>query len=429
MAPKPKEEAARPSMTDFRVAQIVRKRMRTTRKEVEEATYLDPEKAVKRLIASGIVESHRPGVRARISRAGAPPQLLTLGRNLGYMIGVDIGHRAVSVSITRAEFHSVLDEPFCEEVPYLDDNPKLAFDAAAKLVREAIAAAQERDGLRAEEVIGIGVGVPAPINRTSQKVESEMHILSAWSEYKPAEEIHSRLADLLPNVAVEVDNDASLGALGIYSWGLLNADVPTDVARDLIYVRVGDGIGAGVVVKGKLVGGGSGYAGEIGHVKVDERGRFCPRCGQRGCVETKASDRAVLEEVAPTAFAARPDEVSIEEAVEATHPACFRALQEAGWYLGVALAHARTLLDPTRIILGGPLAGSSYYHAGVVAGMVSNSINLKVRGRDVVSPAPVELRERRPDLGSPEMLGAIAIAVHRCGDTHIRRKLGIDTPA
>jgi predicted NBD/HSP70 family sugar kinase len=426
--------APRFSMTDFRVAQIVRKRMLATRRQVADAAYLQSvDKAVKKLAAAEVITSHKPGAaaaaRAAISRAGAPNHLLTLSRELGFLIGIDITHAQVSVTITRAEFGKVLEAPFREVVPKLDDQPHAALNTAAGLVHKALDAAVESDGLSAEQVIGIGLGLPAPVNREKKTIGSEMHILSSWASVEPVTELAERLAAVLPGVPIEIDNDASLGALGIHSWETLNSN-PDDgpAPRDLIYVRVADGIGAGVVIKGKLVGGGSGFAGEIGHVKVDDRGRFCPRCGQRGCVETKSSERAVLDEVASTVFDRPRDQVTIEEVIARDHPACGRAMHEAGMHLGLALAHARTLLDPSRIYLGGSLTDSeNYFMPGVRTGLISNSID---SGRPkVIFRSPVALRENRPDLDSPELLGAIAIALHRCGDAYIKRRLGLGETA
>jgi predicted NBD/HSP70 family sugar kinase len=418
--------------TDFRVAQIVRKRMRTTRKEVAGAAYLtevsDP---IKRLIAADIVSSHNPNRAARTALAtvsGRPTHWLTLSRELGFLIGIDIGHGRVSVTITRADFERIFEEaPLTRSVPRLDEEPAAALDAAADLVREAVAAAAASDGLTADRVIGIGVGLPAPVNRATKTIGAEMHILSSWSSLKPVDELRDRLADLLPSVEIEVDNDASLGALGVHSYETLSFDPTNPEAtpppRDLIYVRVTDGIGAGVVIKGKLVGGGSGVAGEIGHVKVDDRGRFCRRCGQRGCVETKSSERAVIEEVARTVFDRRPEDVTIEEVVARDHPACRRAMQEAGMHLGLALAHARTLLDPTCIYLGGALTESQrYFMPGVKAGLISNSID-SGQAQKMIRIAPAGLRKNRPDLDSPELLGAIAKVLHRCGDEYIKRRM------
>jgi predicted NBD/HSP70 family sugar kinase len=414
-------------ISEFRVAQIVRKRMRTTRKEVAAASYLSSaDEAVKRLVAADVLASHAPSPRPwRGAGTGRPSQWLTLSPKLGYLLGVDIAHDVVSATITRAEFGRVLERAIRREVPDLDDDPDAALAVAAELITEVI----ELAGVQTGEIIGIGVGLPAPVNRATRRVESDLNILSSWSETAPADELAENLGPALDGIPIEVDNDASLGALGVHAWETLNAP-PAEAPRDLIYVRVSDGIGAGVVIKGKLVGGGSGFAGEIGHVKVDDRGRFCRRCGQRGCVETKSSDRAVIAEVAMPAFGREVADVSIEEILAHEHPACHRALHEAGFHLGVALAHARTLLDPKRIYIGGPLATSGrFFLPGVRRGILENSLSLATKVADLVVPAPLALATQRPDLESPELFGAIAIALHRCGDEYVRQRLGIPPTA
>jgi predicted NBD/HSP70 family sugar kinase len=428
------ENAVDFTMTDFRIAQIVRKKMRTTKREVAAASHLSGvARSVSKLVDAKIVTAHEPDASAwkRLVgaagsvRRGRPEHWLTLSRDLGFLIGVDIAHQGVAVTITRAEFGKVLKEPRRVQVKNLDDNPEKAFDTAAELIVEVFEEARDLAGAEPDQVIGIGVGLPAPVSRETKTISPEMHILSAWSSYEPEQELAKRLAGLLPKVPIEVDNDASLGALGVYSWETLSSD-PAMAPRDLLYVRVGDGIGAGVVIKGKLVGGGSGFAGEIGHVKVDERGHFCPRCGQRGCVETKASEGSVLAELAPTVFDKAPAEVTIADILGRDHPACNRSLYEAGWSLGIALAHARTLLDPRRIYIGGEMASARYFMLGVAQGIVNNSLSLAIRSKELVVSSPSSLPEERSDLRSPELLGAFAIALHRCGDRYIERKIGLN---
>lgn len=415
----------------LRAAQVVRKRMRTTRKEVVKAAYLADTRPIKRLQDAGVVAAYRGDSKAwgelspsSKGKPGRPQEWLTLAPDLGYLIGVDIAHNRVSASITKADFSGVLHVAAREGMSELDEDPEAAFDAAAALIGRVFAEAHRLHGATAEQVIGIGIGLPAPVRRDTKTISPEMHILSAWSSYFPAKEVSDRLrrVGLLSDVPIEVENDASLGALGVHCWETLASD-PTTVPRDLIFVRVGDGIGAGVVVKGKLVGGGSGFAGEIGHVKIDERGHFCPRCGQRGCVETRTSDQAVLAEMRSTVFATVPGPIEIEEVISRRHPACYRVLHEAGWHLGSALAYARTLLDPTRIYIGGAMSASGHFMHGVRQGVISNSLTLAQQADDLVVCAPTTLVESRPDLASPELFGAIAIALHRCGDAYIERRL------
>ncbi|MFD8741375.1 ROK family protein, partial [Streptomyces sp. NPDC059618] len=85
-------------------------------------------------------------------------------------------------------------------------------------------------------------------------------------------------------VPVHVDNDANLGALGEMVWGSGRG------VRDLAYIKVASGVGAGLVIEGKIYRGPGGTAGEIGHITLDESGPVC-RCGNRGCLETFAAAR------------------------------------------------------------------------------------------------------------------------------------------
>ena len=117
------------------------------------------------------------------------------------------------------------------------------------------------------------------------------------------------------------------------------------------------------------------------------------------------------------------ERLSMDAVIASKHPACFRSLREAGWYLGAALAHARTLLDPTRIYIGGRMAQSQGFMTGVHDGISSNSMNLSTDVAEMVVPSPRTLPKRRPDLRTAELLGALAIALHRCGDGHIERRL------
>ena len=113
-------------------------------------------------------------------------------------------------------------------------------------------------------------------------------ILPGWTGLNAGEELSSRL-----DLHVAVDNDANLGALAEVSFGAGRG------LADVIYVMVSSGIGAGLVLGGRLHRGVTGFAGELGHVRVRaEKGAVC-RCGNRGCLETVASTDALLELLRP----------------------------------------------------------------------------------------------------------------------------------
>jgi predicted NBD/HSP70 family sugar kinase len=120
-------------------------------------------------------------------------------------------------------------------------------------------------------------------------------LLPAWAQVDPRHE----LAALLPGFAVHVANEADLGALGeyVFGWG--------EGKRDLTYVKLGTGIGGGVVMGGRLHRSSGGPVMEIGHITVDYQGRRCP-CGNRGCLERYVGGRELLA-------SARQDGLDIED--------------------------------------------------------------------------------------------------------------------
>jgi predicted NBD/HSP70 family sugar kinase len=148
-------------------------------------------------------------------------------------------------------------------------------------------------------------------------------------------------------VPVHIDNDANLGAL---AESVLGAGRD---AREMVYVMLSSGIGAGLVLGGRLHRGSRGTAGEIGHVLVNEQGALC-RCGNRGCLETYAGVGALLELLRPA-----HGELTVERMLELAadgDPACRRALADAARTVGQVLAALCNQLNPDRVVVGGTLS-------------------------------------------------------------------------
>ena len=162
---------------------------------------------------------------------------------------------------------------------------------------------------------------------------------------RPAHELNRRL-----ELPIEVDNDANLGALGEMQWGAGRG------YRDFTYLKVTTGIGAGLVLEGRLYRGAAGTAGEIGHTTIDENGPVC-RCGNRGCLELFAATPALLE-----LLRRRTDgTMTVRELIDcsdAGDPGCRRVLEDAGRHIGVALANLCNLISPQLIVVGGELAAA-----------------------------------------------------------------------
>lgn len=207
---------------------------------------------------------------------------------------------------------------------------------------------------------------------------------------------------------VVVANDASVAALGEQRAGA------GDGVDDLILVTIGTGVGGGLVMGGRLQMGASGFAGEFGHVVVSEHGRPCP-CGNRGCIEAYASGTAIgalardrlvdantvsslreLDEVAGpdvTAAAGDGDRIAIE------------VLEEAGGWLGVALASMVNVLDPHLILLGG---GAAEAAAPWMLAPTRRTMAAHLVGSAWRQPPPIELAVLGDDAG---VVGAALLAM------------------
>src|SRR5215472_13215046 len=208
-------------------------------------------------------EGRGGGGRHPNAQGGRPPVMLALDDSAGAAVGIDVGLGHVRVAVANLA-HTVLSE----RVRELD--PGQAADASlsviAGLVGEALAAAD----VASTRVIGVGLGLPAPIDRARGTVASSS-ILPGWRGVQAAHELSGRL-----DLPVELDNDANLGALAETVWGAGRG------CAHVVYVKASERIGCGLVLDGVLFRGARGIAGEIGHTIVNQSGPVCT-CGSRGC--------------------------------------------------------------------------------------------------------------------------------------------------
>jgi predicted NBD/HSP70 family sugar kinase len=249
-------------------------------------------------------------------------------------VGVDVGRTHLRVVIG-----SSLDRVVHEQVMSLDEGHSTA--ATIDLLGTLIDAGCAEADISRDRLIGVALGVPGPVDhRTGQVVSGA--ILPGWGFLSLAELAEERL-----DLPVQVENEANLGAVA-------SAKVHGS-QHGLVFVKVGSGVGAGMVLGGRLWHGVTGTAGEFGHLVVDQRVAAVCRCGRRGCLETVTSTDAVRRTIS-TAFGR---DVSFDEAVEMVErgePAAVAAISEAGEILGRGLGHLAAVVNPAHIVLGGPLA-------------------------------------------------------------------------
>jgi predicted NBD/HSP70 family sugar kinase len=366
-----------------RVIESLRELGVASRAEIARSTGLSPATVstlVGQLVETGLVVD-APQRLSRRSQGGRPPALITLDPLAGVAIGIDFGKRHLAVAISDLS-HEILAERW--RTMHEDYDARAGMDGAVKLVDEALT----RSGTEPDRVLGVGLGLPGPIHRSTGTVGSSA-ILPGWTDVRIAEVMSERLA--LP---VHVDNDANLGALAELHWGAGHG------ASTFVYLKMSTGIGAGLVIGGRLFHGAGGTAGEIGHTTVDEAGPIC-RCGNRGCLEMVAAAPALAELLRPTRGEVTGERV-VELALEGD-PGCRRAIADAGSYAGQAVANLCNLFNPERIVVGGSL--------GAAGEVLLGPLREAVRRR--VIPSAVEDVEIVPGvLGDrAELLGAVALVL------------------
>jgi predicted NBD/HSP70 family sugar kinase len=368
-----------------RVIESLRELGVASRAEIARSTGLSPATVstlVGELVETGVVVD-APARVTRRHQGGRPPSLITLDPSVGVAIGIDFGKRHLAVAVSDLS-HEILAERW--RTMHEDYDARAGLDGAVELVGEAL----ERADADRDRVLGVGLGLPGPIHRSTGTVGSSA-ILPGWSEVRVAEVMSERLG--LP---VQVDNDANLGALAELNWGAGRG------ASTLVYLKMATGIGAGLVIGGRLFHGAGGTAGEIGHTTVDEAGPIC-RCGNRGCLEMVAAAPALAELLRATRGQEMTGERVVELAIEGD-PGCRRAIADAGSYAGHAVANLCNLFNPERIVVGGSL--------GAAGDVLLGPLREAVRRR--VIPSAVEDVDIVPGvLGDrAELLGAVALVLN-----------------
>ena len=264
--------------------------------------------------------------------SGRRALLVRLSNNGAVAVGVDFGRRHLRIVLVSLGF-AVVEEQFLE-LP-IGHRAEESIDRAAQLLARML----EDHGITASAVLGVGVGIPGPIDRRTGTVVQGA-ILPEWVG------IHLHDLEKQLHFPVVFDNDANLGALAEVTWG------PHNTVDNLVFIKIGSGIGAGLILGGHPFSGSFGITGEIGHETITDNGVAC-HCGNRGCLETVASTSVMMALLGTRAPVTTADIVRNAIAGDA---ATLRVLDDAGAAIGRGLASIANLINPEVIVIGGPLA-------------------------------------------------------------------------
>jgi predicted NBD/HSP70 family sugar kinase len=335
------------------------------------------------LKGAGLVVERADDGEAHDQSVGRPPVLLSFDRSAGAVVGIDFGHSHIGVVVGDLS-HTVLAELW-RDVD-VDSSASHGLDIATDLVETAL----DEAGVERERVLGVGMGIPGPITSENGTVGSTS-ILPGWVGVDAASAMQERLG-----MVVRVENDANLGALAELVWGAGRG------AQDFLFVSVRSGIGAALVIDGRLYRGTGGTAGELGHTLFRENGEVC-RCGNRGCLETVAGTAAV----AGAFNAVRGEDIGVHELIQRAHDGdslAQRVIAEAGRSIGVALGNLCNVINPERVIIGGDLSAAG----DVLLAPITESIS-----RYAIPSAAAEVGVVAGQLGRrAEVMGALALILH-----------------
>ena len=289
---------------------------------------------VAELIAVGLVREIGIGE----SSGGKSPILLSLMEDSRCLIGLDLAQIQFSGAIVnlRGKVKKIISRPVSENTG--DQALELVYAVLDQLVQSA-----------SPPVVGIGVGTPGLVNTHEGVVVQAVNL--DWQALPLAQLLQDRY-----NLPVSLLNDSQAAAIGEYTYGQGHTS-----EGNLIVISARHGIGAGIVINGRLFHGDGGYAGEIGHiVVVPENGLLC-RCGNCGCLETVASAQALVRQAQHLGLPAGAGMAQIStlddiaQAFIAGDPPVQQAVFEAGRYLGRAISGLIETLNIRKIILTGDM--------------------------------------------------------------------------
>lgn len=270
-----------------------------------------------------------------LSSGGRPKRQIELNSEAALIAAADVGETHLHLGITDLAANILVDRT----VPFdLARPPEATLSEIAREFGRLLAAMGRRPG----ELIGVGLSLPAPVNFREGKVVGPS-VMGGWDDF----DIRAFLSAKLP-APVIVDNDVNLLALA-------EAERSGGSAH-LAFVKVGTGIGCGILAENGLFRGGSGAAGDIGHIHLagGDGAHLC-RCGKIGCLEAYAAGWALARDLRMSGFEARTarDVVGL---VQANVPLAIKLVRQAGRAVGEVVADLVSVLNPDRIVIGGMLS-------------------------------------------------------------------------
>jgi glucokinase-like ROK family protein len=280
------------------------------------------------------------------SDGGRRSALVGIPRSAGLVVAVDIGATHVGVALTTLGSEILVHRHEPADVRF---GPHPVLGRVRGLLDDLL----EEQGVGREDVVAIGVGVPGPVEQASGLL-TVPPIMPGWDRFPIRDVFLGEYA-----APVFVDNDVNIMALGEH-WGGVSKGV-----ADTIFVKIGTGIGSGIIIGGRLHRGIQGCAGDLGHVCVDPQGPTCT-CGNQGCLEAMAAAPAMVAQAERCAREGESEILAsvleekgelttrdIGEAARRSDDCAVSVIRGSGRLIGQTLASVVSVLNPSLIVIGG----------------------------------------------------------------------------
>jgi predicted NBD/HSP70 family sugar kinase len=244
-------------------------------------------------------------------------------------------------------------------------------------------------GKTTSDVLGIGIGLPAPVDYANGRVVGPS-VMVGWDNFEIRQHLEEKFG-----VPVYAENDVNLLALSDHR-------LRRPTVSEMVFVKVGTGIGSGIITEGRLYRGAQGAAGDIGHIQFAREPAPLCRCGKIGCVEARAAGWAIARELRKEGIDAH-NARDVTKLVGLGQPMAIHLVRESGRILGEVMTNLVSILNPEMIVIGGTLAIlDDHLLAGMRELVYKRSLPLATRDLELVISPP------DPDAG---IVGAAILVV------------------
>ncbi len=329
--------------------------------------------AVAALLERGMLDETGP----QASSGGRRPETLLLSSSMGVLAAISLGASSLDVALFAPDMSELA---YHAEPIEVRDGPGIVLPRVREILRDL----RKRCNIRSEQVMGIGMGVPGPVEFGSGLLVAPP-IMPGWDGFSIREYLREEY-----QAPAFIDNDVNAMAMGEL-WRL-HRDLP-----NFIVVKIGTGIGCGIVCNGMIYRGSNGSAGDVGHICVDPAGARC-HCGNQGCVEIMAAGPAIARMATEAARAGESGQLAqilaangvitpedVGQASRGGDVAANAIIKLSGRLIGQMLASAVNFFNPSHVFIGGGISHiGPLFLAAIRQSVYQRSLPLSTRHLEIL---------------------------------------------